>query len=192
MRFLPLAWLQFSELPLPDAGPNESEHWMANVRGHAADLPVPSLGYRNPQPCIGDCLSEPDGRDPFPEGRGLFKNLYHCREGHAVIQEHAGPELMKGLFRGYALHLDEIGLWRLVFRPGYKGLDMALVRERNEAFAVVIEPSGDIHPGNGDEIRKGPPPFGIRKLAEDAEGLVKKEHPGIGVCFFSLSFFHGV
>ena len=81
--------------------------------------------------------------------------------------------LQRGLV-GRAFDLDPIDFFHLEARVGNMRLELAVVGQQQQAFAVRIQPAGHIHTGNRDEVLEpAPPPF-RRELAEHAVGLVEE------------------
>ncbi len=76
---------------------------------------------------------------------------------------------------GDSLHLDPVALLELVAGIRDPGLQAAIVREQDQAFAVRVQASGRVHVRNGDEILQGRPVARRTELADRAEGLVEQD-----------------
>ena len=151
---------------------------MAHRRGHAAHLPVHPLSNRQ---------LDPAGRHRFPESNrhrsigkvrlpGQSPDLSRSRPGSA--QAHASAQLLKGLFVGNTLNLDEIDLGQFVLRVGDAVRQRSVGCQQHQPFAVPVEAAGSIDTGKFNIVRQRRPPLRIRETGQHSVRLVQCNRAG--------------
>jgi hypothetical protein len=134
------------EGPGPD--PLELDHGPPHVVEHAPDLPLPSFVDRDLQPRV----------------HFLFADFFYlCRRGLPVLKKHSLFEQFYHPIIKHALDLRQIGFRELVLRVRDQVREVAVVRQEQKAFGIVIEPShgidADLDPFQ--EVLHRGPSFGI-------------------------------
>ena len=72
-----------------------------------------------------------------------------------------------------------VGLGHFVPRVGDAGLQLAVVGEQQQSFAVQVQPPGDIDARQRDEAGQGGAALGaVGELGQHAVGFVEQDQPG--------------
>ena len=145
---------------------------------HAANLSIFAFGEHEFQPRSRDRLAKSHRRIALPQARRWLNAAHATGQGHEIGVAHPAPQLLYGCVGRLALDLHPVGFWQLVLGLGNARLQLAIVGEQQQAFAVGIQPPGDIDAGHRNQaFQPLPAPF-VGKLAEVAVGLVEEEYSG--------------
>ena len=85
------------------------------------------------------------------------------------------PQYVQLRFVRAAFELRPIGFHRFVARVGNFGLQAAVSREQQQAFAVGVQPPGGINIGQSDKLFQRAVFFVRAELADNPIGLVEND-----------------
>ena len=101
-------------------------------------------------------------------------------QGGAVVQHDAVPEaLQAGIVRD-ALDLHEVDLRERRARLADTSLPGTEIGEQQQAFAVVVEPTGGVDAVQRDEVAQAAPVVRTGELRQDLEWLVEEDQAHCG------------
>ena len=142
--------------------------------GHAPHLAVAPLHDCYLQPAGGDLFALAYGRVAWPHRR-VIHDARPGGQGHAVVEFHTGAKGGQFLLARDAFHLHPVGLGGLLSRLGEACLQLAVVGEQQEPFAVSIQPARGIDAGLFDVILEGLAARLVGELAEHHVRLVQEQ-----------------
>jgi len=79
-----------------------------------------------------------------------------------------------------ALNLHPVGLWQLVFRVSNACLQTTVIGQQQQPFAVAIQTTGRIHPGDVDKVTQGCAPISVGELGQHIKGFVQRNQARLG------------
>jgi hypothetical protein len=143
----PCPGVQASKLIRPDCHTHQPQGRETDSRGHTPHLAVAALGEGEFDPGGRDVAAPADGRIARPQFR--FRNEADFRRaGTAIAERHATAQFFQRLGARLTFDLCPVGLGQFVFRFGNAGLQGPIVCEQQQAFAVVVKPTGGPHARN--------------------------------------------
>ena len=159
-------------MELADGDADEAEGWVADVRGHFADLAVAAFAEGEFDPAGRDVLAEADRRITWGEVRA---NLFGFGgEGYFSFDDDTAAQFLQRVFGNLPFDLRPVSAGVGVFWIEEFGVDSGFVGEKEEAFAVAVEASEGINIFWESEFGQSALSGMVRrKLREDAVGFVK-------------------
>ena len=89
-------------------------------------------------------------------------------------------QLLQLLLSRLALDLHPVGLGQLVLGVGNPRLQLAIIGQQQQAFAVSVQSPGRVDPRNRNKVlERGAPAF-VTELGQHIEGFVEQIQLGIG------------
>jgi len=169
-----LARQQVAEVPVPHSIPNQAQGGKTGGRGHAPHLAIAALPDDQFQPAGGNAGPEPDRRVAGPDPRRRDETgLRRCGESVPEPDPLAPPG--QGRLIRDAFHLDPIAFGLFVPGMGDAVLQSAVVRQQQQALAILVETPGRIHAWQVDKIGQDGACSGVAELAEHAKRLVEDD-----------------
>ena len=172
--FAPLARRQTGKPVGSDRHAYQAQGRMTHGRGHAPYLAVAALGEDDFDPGGRDVLAKADRGHARPQLR-LRNETDFRRERVSIIEPHAAAQCVQRLRARHIFDLRPIGFGQLVFRFGNAGLQGTVVREQQQAFAVVVEPSCCAHLRYRNVFGERASAFLVGELAQDIEWFVDQD-----------------
>ena len=68
------------------------------------------------------------------------------RRGRLALDQHALPQAVQAALLGHAFHLRQVGLRHVEIRVRQLVRQLAVVREQQQALAVLVQPPGRLQP----------------------------------------------
>ncbi|MNR33703.1 hypothetical protein D3C85_1513960 [compost metagenome] len=84
------------------------------------------------------------------------------------------------LFTRLAFHLHPVGLGQLVLGVGDACLQLPIVGQQQQAFAVTVQPARRINSWHVDEVLQGRAPRLVAELGQDVERFVEQDQAWFG------------
>jgi hypothetical protein len=156
------AFRQIAEHQTAGPDPLQSDHRVAHAVEHAPHLALPSLVDRDLEPGVG--LFFPD-------------LLELCRSGLAVIEINSLLEVFYLAVFEETLYLRQIGLGKLVFRVCDQVREIAVIRQDQHAFGVVVQTAHGIDADLDalQQVLHRGPAFRVGHGRDKARGLVQHD-----------------
>ena len=152
----PAADRQLAQVDMHDADALERQGRVAKCFGHAADLAIETLGKGDPE-----------------HPRAKLHDL--ARPGRGVREPHTARHARHEFGRDRVIDGDDVFLLVMVLGPQHLVDDITIVREEDQAFRVLVEPTDRKHPfGMIHEIYDVAFDVALRG-AGDADGLVERD-----------------
>src|SRR3989344_3598830 len=158
---------------------HETQRGKPHGRGHVPHLTVAAFRDHDFKPRRRDGLAEPDRRITRPEYR-LGDAPCLGRLSSLAIEDHAAAQSFQRFFIRFAFHLGPILLGQLETRIGQALLQLAVVGEQQQSFAVPVEPPGRIDARHLYIGGQGFASVGVGELGQHAIGFVEENQPGHG------------
>lgn len=139
---------------------------MADGVAHAANLTIAPFADRNPQ-------------DAMPVTPSRIEQRHVCRTRPPAIQRNAGPQPIERVRIRHSNHLGHISPLDAVSRVCQSGRQRPVVREQQQAFRVVVEPTDriDVLADAAEQIEYGRSPLRIRAGRDESARLVEQDVP---------------
>ena len=125
----------------------------ANRGGHMPDLTFLALAQHDLEP--GRWAFRGDRFAPLADRRRLRQRPRLARLGDVVLDLQSAPQRGQGRLGRHTLDLGPVSLGQLVTRIGQAVDQRALVREQQQALAVVVEAARGVDPGRQAKLAQG-------------------------------------
>lgn len=139
---------------------------------HAPDLTVFSFPQNDFQPTGRNRLPISDWRISLPKILWFGNTACLTWQRNEIAKIHPLLEFPQSGIGGHAFDLDAVELGKLVARIGDSRLQTSIASQYDQALRIGIKPTGGIHRGDRNVVGKRRPPVAVRKLRQDAIGLV--------------------
>ena len=166
---------------IADPVPDQSQGRVAHSSGHTPHLTIHALGDLQLQPTVRHGLAHPDGGITLPH-RGLGDASDLGRPRHPPLHHDPATKPRKGRIIGEPLDLNPVGLGFAELGMGELMLQLTVIGEQQEPFAIGIESTAGINARSFDEVRQGGALPVTRKLAENSVGLVECDQQRFSSC----------
>lgn len=170
----PFPWGQACHAPRADAPAHQSQGRVAYRSGHAPHLTVAPLTNHQFDPTGRDAGAVADRWVARPQLR-FGHQACLGRGGYAVIELHPLAQGLQGGLGWLAFHLYPVGLGQLVARMADKVLQVAIIREQHQSFAVAIQSPGRIDTVQRHAVGEGGAAGRVGELWQHTVGLVDED-----------------
>lgn len=128
-----------------------------------------------------------NGRGPGPNVR-WFNDMNLGGSRQPIFQNDSFSKLLQSLIIWYSFNLDPIGLWKFMLRIADQVLCVTGVRQDNEAFTLIVQPTSWVDIFNWDVIGQGRSLFRICKLTQNLIRFVEQDKVVHVRCNFTASW----
>src|SRR5437867_1292323 len=173
-QFLPFSRRQIAQFQTADLHTNQAQRWMADRGGHAPHLAVLAFDQFQTDPAIRNALPKTDRRIARRQFRPGFQQPRAARQGPPPENHHASFQLPQRLGVRDPLYLSPINPPMSVARVQQPFIELRLIAQQQQSFALSVQPSNGVNAGRKTEFRQRASPGTVRrKLRDDPVRLVK-------------------
>jgi hypothetical protein len=169
----PFARLQLCQAVRSDGHPYQAQSGKANRGGHAPHLAIAAFHKYQFDPTGWNVSSKSYRRIARPE-LGFGDALRLRGPGAFAFQQNSATQLFKCLLGGFTLDLRPVGLGQLVAWIAQFMLQVSVVGEQQQSFAVAVEPARGIDARRLDVVGEGRATFLVGELGQHPVGLVEQ------------------